>query len=115
MFQPGKLDMQLLSSFCCSFLLIAENHFTFSAISGLQLMYYPRCSKKPLFYIFANISANTYSRETSRISTELPWEEVSNDMRLTLLRYLVHEKIEILREILTLFERTITPLQVHAF
>ena len=71
--------------------------------------------KKTLFYVFANISANTYSRETSRISTELGWQEVSNDMRLDFLRYLVHEKIDILGEILTLIERTITPLQVHAF
>ena len=71
--------------------------------------------KKTLFYIFANISVNTYSRETSRISTELGWQEVSNDMRLDFLRYLVHEKIDILGEILTLIERTITPLQVHAF
>ena len=71
--------------------------------------------KKTLFYVFANISANTYSRETSRISTELEWLEVSNDMRLDFLRYLVHEKIDILGENLTLIERTITPLQVHAF
>ena len=71
--------------------------------------------KKTLFYVFANISANTYSRETSRISTELEWLEVSNDMRLDFLRYLVHEKIDILGKILTLIERTITPLQVHAF
>ena len=71
--------------------------------------------QKNLFYVFANISANTYSRETSRISTELEWLEVSNDMRLDFLRYLVHEKIDILGKILTLIERTITPLQVHAF
>ena len=70
---------------------------------------------KKLFYVFAYISANTYRRETSRISTELGWQEVSNDMRLDFLRYLVHEKIDILGEILTLIERTITPLQVHAF
>ena len=76
---------------------------------------YTGCSKKTLFYVFANISANTYSRETSRISTELEWLEVSNDMRLDFLRYLVHEKIDILGKILTLIERTITPLQVHAF
>ena len=31
------------------------------------------------------------------------------------LRYLVHEKIDILGEILTLMERTITLLQVHEF
>ena len=35
--------------------------------------------KKTLFYVFANFSANTYSRETSRISTELAWQEASND------------------------------------
>ena len=68
--------------------------------------------KKTLFYVLANISANTYSRETSRISTELAWQEVSNNMRLDFLRYLVHEKIDILGEILTLIERTITPLQL---
>ena len=39
------------------------------------------CFKKTLFYVFANISANTYSREMSRISTELAWQEASNDMR----------------------------------
>ena len=71
--------------------------------------------KKPRFYVFANISANTYSRETSRLSTELSWQEVSNDMRLDFLRYLVPEKIDILGETLTLIERTITPLQVHEF
>ena len=81
--------------------------YTMQSIQGVQ--------KKTLFYVFANISANTYSRKTSRISTELGWLEVSNDMRLDFLRYLVHEKIDILGEILTLIERTITPLQVHAF
>ena len=74
-----------------------------------------RVFQKTLFYVFANISANTYSREMSRISTELGWLEVSNDMRLDFLRYLVHEKIDILGKILTLIDRTITPLQVHAF
>ena len=64
---------------------------------------------------FSDILANTYGRETSRISTELGWLEVSNDMRLDYLRYLVDEKIGILGKILTLIERTITPLQVHAF
>ena len=59
--------------------------------------------KKTLFYVFANISAYTYSRETSRISTELAWQEASNDMRLDFLSYLVNEKINILCEILTLF------------
>ena len=76
---------------------------------------YTGCSKKTLFYVFAYISAYTYSRETSRISTELAWQDASNDMRLDFLRYLVHEKIDILCEILTLFLRTITPLQVHEF
>ena len=71
--------------------------------------------KKTLFYVFANISANTYSRKTSRISTELGWQEVSNDMRLDFLRFLVHEKIDIFSKNLTLIERTITRLQVHAF
>ena len=78
-------------------------------------MYNEQGSKKTLFYVFANISVNIYSRETSLISTELGWQEVSNDMRLDFLRYLVHEKIDILGKILTLTERTITPLQVHAF
>ena len=71
--------------------------------------------KKTLFYVFAYISANTYRRETSLLSTQLAWQEASNDMRLDFLRYLVHEKIDILGKILTLTERTITPLQVHAF
>ena len=71
--------------------------------------------KNTFFYFFANISANTYSRETSRLSTELAWQEVSNDMQLDFLRYLVPEKIDILDEILTLIERTITPLQEHEF
>ena len=70
--------------------------------------------KKTLFYVFAYISANTYRRETSRISTELRWQEVSNDMRLDFLRYLVHKKIDSLGKILTLIERTLTPLQLHA-
>ena len=70
---------------------------------------------KTLCNVFANISANTYSREPSRLSTELSWQEVSNGMRLDFLRYLVPEKIDILGEILTLIERTITPLQVHEF
>ena len=73
------------------------------------------CFKQTLIYVLANISANTYSREMSRISTELAWQEASNNMRLDFLRYLVHEKIDILGKILTLTERTITPLQVHAF
>ena len=69
-------------------------------------------SKKTLFYVLANISANTYSRETSRISTELAWQEASNNMRLDFLRYLVHEKIDILGEIIL----TLIALQVfHHF
>ena len=59
-------------------------------------IYCTGCSKKTLFYVYANISANTYSRETSEISTELGWLEISDDMRLDFLRYLVHEKIDIL-------------------
>ena len=69
--------------------------------------------QKKLFYVFANISANTYSRETSRLSTEFAWQDGSNDMRLDFLRYLVLEKIDILGEFFTLNESTITPLQVH--
>ena len=42
-----------------------------------------RVFQKKMFYVFAYISANTYSRETSRISTELSWQEASNDMRLS--------------------------------
>ena len=57
---------------------------------------YTGCSKKTLFYVFAYISANTYRRETSWISTELGGLEVSIDMRFDFLRYLVHEKIYIL-------------------
>ena len=57
------------------------------------------CSKKTRFYVFANISAKSYSRETRRLSKELSWQEVSNDMRLVFLRYLVPEKIDILGEI----------------
>ena len=72
-------------------------------------------SKKTLFYVFANISANTYGRETSRLSRELAWQELSNGMQLDVLSYLVPEKIDILGEILTLIERTITPLHVHGF
>ena len=71
--------------------------------------------KKTWFSVFANISANTYSRETSRLSTKFAWQDGSNDMRLDFLRYLVHEKIDILGEILTLIERSITPLRVLAF
>ena len=71
--------------------------------------------KKTLFYVFAKISANTNSRETSRSSTAFAWQEVPNDMRLDFLRYLVPERIDILGEILTLIERIITPLQVHGF
>ena len=62
-------------------------------------VYEEKCAKytkKPLFYVFTNISANNYSRETSWISTELGGLEVSNDMRFDFLRYLVHEKIYIL-------------------
>ena len=66
-----------------------------------------------MFSVFANISANTYSREMSRLSTELAWQDLSNDMRLDFLRYLVLEKIDILGEILTLIENIISPLQVH--
>ena len=44
-----------------------------------------------------------------------PWQEVSNNMLLDFLRYLVPEKIYILGEILTLIERTFTPLQGHEF
>ena len=69
--------------------------------------------KKTWFSVFANISANTYSRETSRLSTEFAWQDGSNDMRLDFLRYLVLEKIDILGEFFTLNESTITPLQVH--
>ena len=47
----------------------------------------------------AYISANTYSRET--ISTGLAWQEASNNMRLKFFLCLVHEKIDILGEILT--------------
>ena len=39
--------------------------------------------QKKLVYVFAIISANTYSRETSRISTESAWQEVSNDIQLS--------------------------------
>ena len=45
----------------------------------------------------------------------MAWQEASNDMQLDFLRYLVPEKIDILDEILTLIERTITPLQEHEF
>ena len=55
--------------------------------------------KKTLLYVFANISVNIYSRETSLISTELAWQEASNNMRLDFLRCLVHEKIDILGDI----------------
>ena len=71
--------------------------------------------QKNLVYFFAYISANTYSRERSRLSTELAWQMVSNDMQLDFLRYLVPEKIDILDEMLTLIERTITSLQEHGF
>ena len=68
--------------------------------------------KKPIERFF-NISANTYSRETSRLSKELAWQELSNGVQLDFLRYLVLEKIDILGEILNLNESTITPIQVH--
>ena len=79
----------------------------------VDLRYIQGGPKKTLFSVFANISANTYSRETSRLSTELAWQDLSNDIQLNFLRYLVLEKIDILGEILTLNESTITPLQVH--
>ena len=80
----------------------------------IYIYIYTGCSKKTSwFYFSANISANTYSREASRLSTELAWQELSNGVRLDFLRYLVPEKIDILDEILTLIERTITPLLVH--
>ena len=82
-------------------------------ISYIYVNLYTGLVKKVRSYVFANISANTYSRETSRLSTELAWQDGSNDMRLDFLRYLVLEKIDILGEILTLNESTITPLQVH--
>ena len=48
----------------------------------------------------------------SRISRELAWQEASNNMRLDFLRYLVHEKIDILGEIIL----TLIALQVfHHF
>ena len=69
------------------------------------------CFKQTLIYVLANISANTYSREMSRISRELAWQEASNNMRLDFLRYLVHEKIDILGEIIL----TLIALQVPEF
>ena len=76
-------------------------------------IYIYRVFQKTRFCVFANISANTYSRETRQLSTELSWQEVSNDMRFDFLHYLVPEKIDILSDILTLIENTISPLQVH--
>ena len=62
---------------------------------------------KPYHQVLSNFdlkTVNTYSRETSLISTELAWQEISNDRRLDFLRYLVHGKIEILGEILILID-----------
>ena len=70
--------------------------------------------KKTLCFTFLLISQLILIVER-RVGYQLGWQEVSNDMRLDFLRYLVHEKIDILGEILTLIERTITPLQVHEF
>ena len=42
-----------------------------------------------------------------------PWQELSIDMRLDLQRYLVPEKIDNLGDILTLIERSNSPLLVH--
>ena len=50
-----------------------------------------------------------------QLSIELEWQELSNGMRLDFLGHLNLEKINILGEILTLIERTITPFQVHEF
>ena len=50
-----------------------------------------------------------------QLSTELAWQELSNEMQLNFISYLILEKINILGEILTLIERTITPFQVHEF
>ena len=50
-----------------------------------------------------------------QLSIELAWQELSNGMRLDFLGHLNLEKINILGEILTLIERTITPFQVHEF
>ena len=47
--------------------------------------------QKTLLYVSVNISANTHSRETSRLSTELAWQGVSNEMRIDFLR--LREKI----------------------
>ena len=77
--------------------------------------YIYRVFQRNSFYVFANISFNTNSREARRISKELAWQEVSNNMRSDFLRYLVHEKIDILGEIFTFIERTIAPLQLHEF
>ena len=72
------------------------------------------CSKKTLFFVFAIISFNTYSREMSWISTELAWHEASSQFQPDFLCYLVHKKIDILG-VLTLIERMITPIQMHEF
>ena len=80
-----------------------DNQYIYTYPHTHIYIYIQGVPKKTLFYVFAYISAYTYSRETSRISTELAWQEASNDMRLDFLRYLVHEKIDILCEILTLF------------
>ena len=49
------------------------------------------------------------------LRTELAGQDVSNDIQLDFLRYLVPEKIDILGEVLTLIERTITPLHMREF
>ena len=81
-------------------------HCTYTAI----YCYTSRVRKKIAFSIFAHISTYTKRRETSRLSIELSGNELLNGMRLDFLRNLVSEKIGNLCKILTLAERTITPL-----
>ena len=77
----------LISSVTCDTVLhiaISSSFFFYKYMYTIHdcIMYIQSVPKKTLFYVFANISADTYSRETSRISTEMAWQEASNNMRL---------------------------------
>ena len=60
--------LQLSFPWCWTIHPISNNFFYY-------IWKYTGCSKKTLFYFFANISAITYSRDTSQISKELAWQE----------------------------------------
>ena len=99
--------------------------FTFAFIDFKSLNEQQRCNfklrgnytkyrvfQKKLCFTFLLISQLILIVER-RVGYPQNWD--GKRFRLDFLRYLVHEKIDILGEILTLIERTITPLHVHGF